>query len=401
MRTVLSRLRLRHWGVGALLGLVTALFGCATPPRAPLPPQVLQDHLFEPPENPPRAESVFAMSPAMLQYAQTQLRPGSRSADLRHQLLDALYTRGGLQLDYDSTITRTAAEAFDARAGNCLSLVIMTASFARHLGLPVSFQLVSAEDFYTRRGNLTLANTHVNLVLGSVLPRTQFRTLGGGDDTLIVDFIPARDLKGQLSLTLEEQTILAMYFNNRAAEELAQGRINDAYWFARQALQEDPSYTAAANTLGVVYDRAGHPQAAENAFRHVLALAPNTVNGLNNLAQLLDRQGASAEAAVLRARLAQLQPVPPFKRYFEGRQAMAEGAFARARDLFREELRLQPFQDEVHFWAAQAAWQLGRTDEAAQHLRHALENSLTRSDQSRYSAKLEHLRGAARTHRVQ
>ena len=55
-------------------------------------------------------------------------------------LLEALYTQGELRLEYDARRTRTAAEAFDARMGNCLSLVIMTAAFATEMQLQVRFQ---------------------------------------------------------------------------------------------------------------------------------------------------------------------------------------------------------------------------------------------------------------------
>jgi hypothetical protein len=44
----------------------------------------------------------------------------------------------------------TAREAFAARTGNCLSLVIMTSAFAKQLGLPVSYRRVVMEEMYTR-----------------------------------------------------------------------------------------------------------------------------------------------------------------------------------------------------------------------------------------------------------
>ena len=57
---------------------------------------------------------------------------------------------------------------------------------------------------------------------------------------------------------IEEKTILAMYMNNRAAESLAGGRIDDAYWFARAAVLQDPDFMTPYNTLGVVYQRHGN-----------------------------------------------------------------------------------------------------------------------------------------------
>jgi hypothetical protein len=55
----------------------------------------------------------------------------SSTREVRQLLFDALYGNGRLRLDYDSAMTRNATEAFAARSGNCLSLVLMTAAFAR------------------------------------------------------------------------------------------------------------------------------------------------------------------------------------------------------------------------------------------------------------------------------
>ena len=92
------------------------------------------------------------------------------------------------------------------------------------------------------------------------------------------------------------------------------------------------------------------------------------------------------------ARLAQVQPVPPLHFYDLGRQAMAARNFSQARDYFKRELRRQPYSSEVHFWAAQASWQLGEQAEAVGHLRQAMDNSSTRGTHDLYAAKLEKLR---------
>jgi tetratricopeptide (TPR) repeat protein len=385
--------RLKTW----LPLLLLLLVGCATrapgPELAP-PVQLLQDALYAPAENVPSAEAVFALSPAMLDYAQTQLASAHRQSDPRMALLDALYKRNGLQLSYDASRTRNAAEAFEAREGNCLSLVLMTASFARHLSLPVSYQVVLTDEYFSRSGNLVMNSQHVNLVLGPTPPRVN--TVRSAEDTLTVDFLPASELRGQRTRSLPERTLVAMYFNNRAAEWLALGQTNKAYWWARQALLHDPGYSNAANTLGVIYLRAGQLQAAEAALRHVLDNGVERLNALANLVPLLQRQQRHAEADSLAQELARLQPVPPFQRLQEGQQAMNAGRYEQALALFQQELRLQPYQDEVHFWAAQAAWRLGRFSEAARHMARASEYSTTRDKQERYSAKLEQLRHGPR-----
>jgi transglutaminase-like putative cysteine protease len=54
--------------------------------------------------------------------------------------VQALYQPDQIRLEYDAAVTRNAAQAFEARTGNCLSLVIMTAALARELGLTVRYQ---------------------------------------------------------------------------------------------------------------------------------------------------------------------------------------------------------------------------------------------------------------------
>ena len=379
--------------VRALLALVVAAgclltASCAQAPPARVEQTVLHDELFAP-VAPVDSDAVFELSPAMKAYAETELKALAHMKDPRRALLEALYQKGRLRLEYDSSFTRTAAQAFEARSGNCLSLVIMTASFARYLGIDVSFQAVLAEDSYSRNGPLFVASGHVNLVLGPPVRRAYDRH---ETETLVVDFLAQSELRGQRTRPLQERTVLAMFLNNRAAELLAQGQLPSAYAHARSALLLEPTHHNALNTLGVIYNSAGHIAAAGSSFREVLAAQPNHLGALTNLLGWHQRQGQSQEAQALAARLEQLQPHPPFKLFVQGLEALRSGDFAQARDLLARELRLQPFQDEVHFWLAQAYLKLGQMDAAERHLQQARDFSSTRSTHDRYSAKLEHLR---------
>ena len=388
----MQTLKSRATALALCAASAAGLAGCANAPVPPSPQALFADALFRSAPDAPDTRAVFMMSPAMRAYADRELSAVARWRDPRHALIDALYTsqRSGLALSYDASKTRNASEAFAARAGNCLSLVIMTASFARHMGLPVSFQAVATEDFYSRSGGIYLASGHVNLVLG--LPSGRAALRRSENDSLMIDFLPQSELRGQRTRQLDERTIVAMYFNNLAAESLTAGRVAQAYVHARAALLADPGFYPASNTLGVIYSRAGHPAQAKSAFRHALVGEPDNLAALSNLVQLLDGQGRGAEGTLLAARLRQLQPVPPFQHFNLGRAAMERGDWAGALDHFERELRLQPYQDEVHFWTAQAHFKLGRTELAARHLRSAVQHSLTPGTHDRYAAKLAHLR---------
>lgn len=378
-----------------LLGAVAAalLVACAAPaPTAQPRVTLLQDTWFAPAPPGVSASDLFAMSDEMRRYAETELSSVAGASDPRRRLIAALYTEGKLRLRYDASRTRTAAEAFDARSGNCLSLVIMTAAFARHLDLPLSFQSVRVDDSYTRQGNLIEASGHVNLVLD--WPRAAAMRVQADTAPLVVDFLQPSDMTGLRSSALAERTVAAMFMNNRAAEALAQGRLDAAYGWAREAVRLDDGFAAGINTLGVIYDRAGHLDGAEKAMRFALALEPDNLAALSNLASLLRRGGREGEAQVFSERLARLQPVPPFRDFDLGRKALADGKPQVALEHFARELRQQPHQEEVHFWAAQALWQLGDTERAARHLQQAMDDSSSKASHDRYAAKLAALRSA-------
>ncbi len=382
MKTLLWPLR-RHLSAGLVLAL---LGGCAQLPPAPSATPLLHDELFAASSEDVAPERVLALTDQMRDYADRELRiTGHR--DPRRALIEALHERGHLHLAYDATRTGNAGETYAARSGNCLSLVLMTGAFARHLGLAVTYRGISLEPQYTRAGGLTLENGHVNLLMA----HRGERPLWGAQD-LVIDFLSSDALRSQRAEPLEEHTVIAMYMNNRAAETLAEGRLDDAYAWARAAVLQDPAYGAAANTLAVVYMRRGALPQAETALRHALALHASNTAALSNLVSVLRAHGRAPEADAVAAQLARLQPYPPFHFLELGRDALAAGNVTQARELFARELRRQPYQHEVHFWAAQAAWRLGDTDAAAEHLRQAMDYSTTLANQKLYSGKLDHLR---------
>ncbi|GJJ01335.1 hypothetical protein RugamoR64_18730 [Duganella rhizosphaerae] len=381
----------------ALTLCAALLCGCAGPSltQRAAAPMVFHDQLFQPPAKPVDTAHVFAVSPAMRSYLSREIGHSLSRKDPRRELFDALYRKDKLQLEYDSAITRDAAQTFEARAGNCLSLAIMTAALARELNLVVQFQQVEVEESWSRAGNLYFASNHVNLSLGR--PRLSQGDVYSVDlsNALTVDFIPIPPKARENARPLEEQTIIAMYLNNRAAELLSQGKLDDAYWSARKAVEQDPNFLHAYNTLAVVYQHHGNLPEAEQALRYALSQAPDNTIFLSNLVQSLAAQPGQdkqAEAARLRIRLTQLEPDPPFHFFNLGQAAMEAGDYRRARDLFAREVERVPDYHEFHFWLALANYQLGNLREADAHMAKALANSTTRGDHDLYSAKLDRIR---------
>jgi Flp pilus assembly protein TadD len=371
----------------SLAGAITGLAGCAAETKAPPAVDVFVDSAFKPLSAPIDPQGALALSPAMKHFADNEMASEIRSKGLRDGLIDALYTKGRLQLDYDAEMTRTAAEAFDARRGNCMSLVLMTAAFARYLNLPVYFNSVYLEESWTRSNNIFFVAGHVNISLARPLSM-QSRTIFGEPELLTIDFLPPDQIRGHRGRVIDESTILAMFLNNRAAEALTVGKVDEAYWWARAAIQTDGRWLSAYNTLAVLYRRKGMMDRAEATLRLVLDREPLNTQAMSNLILVLSDSGRQKEAEVYANQLAQIQPVAPYKFFDEGLAAMKQGEFAAARQLFRKEVQRAAYVPEFHFWLALANYGLGDVSGARGEIAKALENSATVKDREMYGAKL-------------
>ena len=375
----------------ALTVLVLALFvtACATTPAPQQPDGLFNDRLFDPPSVSVNAADVFALSPEMRKYLDTEIAALVRRSGRQYGLVEALYDRAHLKLEYDSAMTRNASEAFAARSGNCLSLVIMSAAFAKELGLQVRFQKVFTDETWSRSGDVYMSIGHVNLSLSRRKVEKQF---GRNEiDSMTIDFLPSSNVIGSRTWAIDESTVVAMYMNNRAVESLVSGEVNDAYWWARAAILEQPRFLSAYNTLAVVYQRHGNLLQSQLALEKVLEQEPANTLALSNLARVLRDRGNLAASQEVAGRLERLEPNPPFGYFKRGLDAMTKGDYKLAKAMFTKEIDRAAYYHEFHFWLALAHVSLGELEAARKQLSIAFENSSMPNDRDLYAAKLARL----------
>jgi len=192
------------------------------------------------------------------------------------------------------------------------------------------------------------------------------------------------------------------------------GKSGPAEEAARRAVAAGPAYWAAHNKLGVVLASTGRPAEATAAFRKAVELAPENAVGLANLGSALLLEGRLPDAAATLRRSVALDETaeglsalgtveyslgrydeaaaaygkavalaPAFstlwvnlgdaRRWSAAGRAKAAEAYARAVEAAREELRVNPSDADAHLSLALAFAKMGRSAEAAAHLRAALD----------------------------
>ena len=386
MRALLATVAL---AVAALAG------GCAHTPRpADADAGLFHDAAFGLPTERVSTDDVFALNDAMRHYLRVEIAGALHAQGVQAGFVESLSRKQGLRLEYDSARTKTAAQAFDTRSGNCLSLVLMTAALARELGLPFHYGRAVLAELWSRHDDILFASGHINVTIGRRLLDARSRL---DLAPLTIDFLPPEEVRRLYTREIEEGTVLAMYANNRAAEALAGQRLDDAYAWAREALRHDAAFASAWNTLGVAYLRRGEAGYAAAVFEHVLAaLAARDTSTLSNLALAYARLGRGAEAEALRTRLVAIEAEPPYHFFNLGMRALQAGDATAASALFEREVARADYQPEFHHWLGVARWRLGDVAGARRELALAVANSSTRREHDLYAAKHAWLGSASR-----
>jgi Tfp pilus assembly protein PilF len=285
---------LRH--AAAIASLVLGLAGCAALPDTPShrqgPPWADEAFRYDPALVSVTRDDLFLLPAALLDKLQSPAMRDSGPSQRLKRLLALIFGEDLRGFGYVAGHSTSAAQTWERKRGDCLSLAVLTYSAARALGMPAQMQEVEVPALFDRRGGLDVVNRHVNVLF----ERAQSGLLDNARPRdIVVDFDPdfASSQRGR---ALSEDAILARYYNNIAVEHLAQNDSAHAYAHFKAAILADPTYGAAYANLSVLYAGAGMERDAELLLHRALALGDSADVALRSLHDLLVRQDRRAEA---------------------------------------------------------------------------------------------------------
>lgn len=356
--------------IAPLMTVALALAGLAPAPVAP-PEATAQ---------PPAPAEVMALPEPLRQRFHAEVLATPRAPDQRlRRIVEFLFAPEGLGMSYDIDANHTVAESYATRRANCLSFTLLAIALAREAGLEAYGQQID-ETLAWRQEEDTLYRTHH--VNAGVRIRTRQLTVDVAWDQVIARKPPRR---------IDDQRLLVHYYNNRAADLLESGRLQDALRYARVAQTLDPGYAVTWSNTGVLHLRNGDPRQAEQHYQHALRLDPMNPGALANLAAHYLRTGDTAAAASLQERLRKVQARDPFHHYLLGVRHEREGNLELAVRDYRTAIRLFPDEHRFHFGLARAYFQLGDARRAGKALARA-EQLSEGGNRQLYHAKLDALR---------
>jgi tetratricopeptide (TPR) repeat protein len=350
-------------------GCFIVLAGCAAAPRAPLPADLpWQDQAFyyDAALVPVSKRDLFELDPGLLSKLRDPSIQNSSAQNRLNHLVSLLFGPETKEFPYSRGHSTIAAETWRRRNGDCLSLTVLSYSLAKVLGMSVQMQEVRVPVVFDRRGSLEFLNRHVNVLIrgdGGLYVKDELIRSGG----VIIDFEPQVGSQRE-GLALSDEGILARFYNNIAAEYLAQGDLPLAYAHFKAALLVDPDYSPSYSNLAQLYTRKGFLESAERLLLHAIELNDDADIALRSLHHLLVSQGRESEALkyaeILRAR----QDRDPYYWLGAGLDHLQGGNYQKAVSAFERAQALTRGFQEVHRYLAIAYLRAGKPIQAKNQL---------------------------------
>lgn len=153
------------------------------------------------------------------------------------------------------------------------------------------------------------------------------------------------------------------------------GNYDKALAKLERARKADPSYPTVHNMLGLLYQRLGEPDKAENSFKRGLSLAPKNANILNNYGQFLCSAKRYEEAldAFTRASKNPLNENPARALTNAGTCALLNDDVSRAEEFYRRALEMNPKHPVALIQMAEIQYDKGEFLSARGYLQRHLE----------------------------
>lgn len=328
--------------------------------------------------------TIFALSDEMEQFLSDNVNPGATDVFKLKQLIDAIMGKETFGLEYDEN-TRTAAETFRLRVGNCLSFSTMFVSLARGVGLKAEFQEVDIPPDWSMRKDVFVLNRHVNVSVYL-----------GAAGIHVVDF-NISDFKSTYDVEIvSDKRAIAHFFNNLGVERMQDGDTVAATQFFRRAIIDgEDRFSPAWTNLGTLYRRGDHFAHAEAAYLQALRADKRDAVAMSNLVGLYEKLGNEEKAEIYRKKVDEHRMRNPYFRFSLAREAFFDHDYDTAIKHLKIAIREHKNDDEFYFLLGLSYLMRGDEREARRWTAKAEHVAATGEARRLYSTKIETLMSAS------
>ncbi len=336
-------------------------------------------------EAPPKPPSPFGASPEIEDFSRkARFHVGDTRARIG-VLVDLIFDgKDGLDFTYRRWPTLTAAEAFERREGNCLTLVNLFVAMARSAGIPAVFVQVTDYEIFYREGGTIVRSTHV---VGGVRLSTGMLT---------VDFLPDRPKRYRGLREITDERATAYYHNALATEKMLAGDLEGAAPAFARALELDPGFAEIWNNYAILLKRRGDLEGALQALERSHALDRRFLPAMENLAAFHRARGEPRRAERFEKKALEERTRNPYFLLQVAVQELAAGRTESAEAHLKRARKIEPAIPEIHLVQGRVDLARGERAKADRHFEEARARSaeFSATFQAKLQSKIDRLLAA-------
>lgn len=330
-------------------------------------------------------EEIFALTPDAKLFVNKAIHSSDDPKIQIKRLVKAIFDHSDLNMIYDSSANTVAGDTFTNGSANCLSLSIMTYALARHAGFGVTFREIDIPEYWTRREGFSLINGHINLHVYDY----GHNSIYFENRSTLVDFDPFSPKKYFPAFNVEKQRVIAMFYNNKGADALVNGRYNESYAYFRAAILADKGFQDAWANMGILYRMTGHYDWAENTYEQALTIDEDNLTIWENLAVLHRFMGRFEKADDIAKTVESKRQRNPYYHFMLGELDFEAKQYELAVSHFRKAIKLDGGQHQFYFGMAKVRAAMGDRQGAITWLRRAKSNTSLDDIKERYQNKMD------------
>ncbi len=262
-----------------------------------------------------------------------------KRAQLR-ALQNLFFSSDELNIQYDPMAMRTAAQTFESRSGNCLSLTNLFVASARYLDLQAVYEIAEVRPTWDQQGKTLIRYEHV-IASGQLWNGPRY----------VFDLLPEYAPANRYMQVITDNMALARHYNNLGARAIIEDNPDLARKNLRAAIWLDAGYSDAWNNMGTALRRLGRFDLAEFSYNRALDIDGRNFSAMSNLVMTLEEQGLGIGR--MGRRVDYYRARNPYFQYQQAHAAFLGERYEVSRRLLEKSIRLK--EDEPVFYAALAA----------------------------------------------
>tara|TARA_B100001059_G_C17755873_1_gene539854 strand:+ start:118 stop:1263 length:1146 start_codon:yes stop_codon:yes gene_type:complete len=347
--------------------------------------QIINHSLFKRVET-PNEHSVFELpepeKEKFLAYAQKRLNE-IRADEIVFNYLENQLTNFKYHGD-----TLTSKQTIERSQGNCISLAILTQSYATLLDLDTSFQEMTSEPVYAKEGGLVYIANHFRTKVYAPEEETDDNFIVFIRPGTLIDYFPTRGSFYAGSATYND--LLNKFYSNLAAEALAKNKLNTAYSLILKANSFTPNDPELFNITGILHRRAGDLKSAQLIYQTALNRNDISINLINNYRLLAKDLGNTELEKQLTSQLIN-EEKDPYELLVIAKNNLQEGKVTQAKNHLESAIAKAPYISELYLELAKIRYQQGKSKQTQALLEQAIKYERDNEKLNIYQAKLASL----------